>query len=1048
MNQIGPDGMIFAKIMQAIHICGRQKMLNRLIKNLKDTSKSPICFAIIIAISFIFAVSSITYAALTVDNAKTASISTGTYGNPVRIARDNAGMLYVTLPTAGKVLVYSKDGALYNSINSIGSPLSIAVDSQNRIYVGDSSDGSVTVLDQSGKYLFKLGAGSGEFGVPGDIAISSGGRVYVTDSRKNLVGYYSDNGSKLGSFGAYGLGAGQMNFPAGIAVDDVNSKVYVVNHNNKRVDIFGLDGNYMTSIGGGCTTNTAGTSAATSLAVADACVGSNNPFDRPQGIAVAEGYMFITDAYSATVRVYDVNGVWKFDVGQYGSGVGDLKVPMDVVKVGTKLYVTNYDSRKIAVFDVKDDMGLNLEPASMSFVVNIDNNPADQVVQVTPQVDGRSLAITSATPAGVLADRISVGGFTGAVPSAVTVGVNAIGLSEGNYAGMVVFHVQGGSDYVLNVTLNVQKQYQLKANPSSVNIVYAKGLSTSVNLDSGNSVLGWTAVKVNADWLDVPSSGTTQNKNVALSLNASADRLSEGVYSGSVTFNAPESINKSVTVPVTLTVKKIYALPGSINLTYKKGSSSLASDAISVSSGGADMQWAAAANVNWVTLSALSGMTPNSINVSLSDSVKSLQEGLYSGQIALSAADAVNQGVVIPVALKVISAGKVVVSTNLDQASFRIVGPTEKAGSGKVWEGDELAPGSYTVVFNNVPGFRKPVSKDFALKTGDSLSIDVQYRQIPMANVIVAAQGPGARNDSTVKVLDFNGNLINEFKAFSVKYGANVAMGDVDGDGSDDIIVGAGSAEANKAEVKVYRYNGSLLASIPALANTKYGANVAAGDVDGSGKYAIAVSMFDQGLSVPHVVVVYSLDANGSMIERSRISVSDGAKGTANVSFGDVNGDGKLELIVVGKDSVSVYTFDTNLVATLVSTSSTSPFAINQSGVDVAMKVAAGDINGDGVDEIILGDVVGNDSVYRVFSGDQSQNLYSINAFSNGKSSSTLSCMDWNGDGVMEMLVGQGASQDNKAVLRIYGSDGNLFKEINAFRASKYGVNAAFGAIK
>jgi hypothetical protein len=50
-------------------------------------------------------------------------------------------------------------------------------------------------------------------------------------------------------------------------------------------------------------------------------------------------------------------------------------------------------------------------------------------------------------------------------------------------------------------------------------------------------------------------------------------------------------------------------------------------------------------------------------------------------------------------------------------------------------------------------------------------------------------------------------------KPFEVKYAATVASGDIDGDGISEIIAGAGPDPKNKAWVRIFKGDGSLMGS-------------------------------------------------------------------------------------------------------------------------------------------------------------------------------------------------------------------------------------------
>ena len=66
------------------------------------------------------------------------------------------------------------EGGRFTGALAVGvKPLGIAVDAAGRIYLGDEATGSVSVFDEQWGFLYKLGAGDGEFQMPNHIAIDS-----------------------------------------------------------------------------------------------------------------------------------------------------------------------------------------------------------------------------------------------------------------------------------------------------------------------------------------------------------------------------------------------------------------------------------------------------------------------------------------------------------------------------------------------------------------------------------------------------------------------------------------------------------------------------------------------------------------------------------------------------------------------------------------------------------------------------------------------------------------------------------------------------------
>jgi len=124
-------------------------------------------------------------------------------------------------------------------------------------------------------------------------------------------------------------------------------------------------------------------------------------------------------------------------------------------------------------------------------------------------------------------------------------------------------------------------------------------------------------------------------------------------------------------------------------------------------------------------------------------------------------------------------------------------------------------------------------------------SIEYAYNQLgglPQSHYIVT--GAGATGGPHVRVFDSSGFSVSGFFAYNEKFlgGVNVAAGDVDGDGKDEIITGAGATGG--PHVRVFDQNGNLKFHFFAF-NKSFlgGVNVAAGDVDGDGKDEIIVSV-------------------------------------------------------------------------------------------------------------------------------------------------------------------------------------------------------------
>jgi sugar lactone lactonase YvrE len=217
---------------------------------------------------------------------------------------------------------------------------------------------------------------------------------------------------------------------------------------------------------------------------------------------------------------------------------------------------------------------------------------------------------------------------------------------------------------------------------------------------------------------------------------------------------------------------------------------------------------------------------------------------------------------------------------------------------------------------------------------------------------VIVGMGPDPKNTATFGVFNRGGYLTGKFNAFDKRYGLTLSSGDLDGDWKDEVIVGMGPGPQNPAELKVIRYNGSgftEVASETAYKYLKYGINMAVGDIDGDNIPEI-ITAPGPGPENPPWIKVWSLKGD-RLVEQFDFDAFGGFYG-ANVAVGDIDGDGIGEIIVgTGPDPknptvVRIYKADRTLVRELVPYDTSYRYGVN---------VAAVDVDNDGVDEIVTG---------------------------------------------------------------------------------------------
>ena len=184
--------------------------------------------------------------------------------------------------------------------------------------------------------------------------------------------------------------------------------------------------------------------------------------------------------------------------------------------------------------------------------------------------------------------------------------------------------------------------------------------------------------------------------------------------------------------------------------------------------------------------------------------------------------------------------------------------------------------------------------------------------------------------------------------------GVSVAVGDVSGDGRNDIIVGQASGGGAVSVFNGVNYTPVLSAS-PFGGGYGGGVHVAAGDIDADGRADLIVGQASGG------VVSIVNGASGAVVASG---VPFGSANGVFVAAGDVTSDGRAEAIVApGSGNGPVLVFN---IATLTVVGSFTPFPGNFSG---GVRVAATDLSGDGRVEILAVPGPGIAPIVRVYDG-------------------------------------------------------------------------------
>ena len=209
-------------------------------------------------------------------------------------------------------------------INKLKKPWGVAVNSKGCIITAEYGSGKILIYSSNYEEIERFDS---QCSAPAGVTVDNDDNIYISNRKKHTIQKFMTHGKFIVSVGTKGDGERQFNQPVGLGYNKTNSKIYVSEEFNNRVQVLNTDLTFHSFI------NISG-------------------LNKPAGISFDSiGNAYIANFGAHNVIQCDSSGRLLRIFGMYGTGPGQLNHPLGITVSNTYLvYVTEIVGRRISIF--------------------------------------------------------------------------------------------------------------------------------------------------------------------------------------------------------------------------------------------------------------------------------------------------------------------------------------------------------------------------------------------------------------------------------------------------------------------------------------------------------------------------------------------------------------------------------------------------------------------------------------------------------------------------------------------------------------------------